>query len=522
MKNETTTKLLNGVNMLADTVKLTLGTKGRTVLFNDERNKPHITKDGVTVARHVFSKDDYENMVITVLREASMKTMLSSGDGTTTTMVLSQYLINEGVKLLEEGMSYYELSKQMDEATKDIVNYIKSESIDISEKPSLLKEIASVSANDVNIGEFIYSVIQDIGIYGDIEVKASQYLEKRVDKTKGMKIHKGWFESFMVNNLKEMKFTADNVRVLIVDGLIQSIPDFSMYIDYLQANGAEPIVVFCDDISDITLSQIQKWMDVSSYPMCFIQNDGFGDNKITIMNDLAALTSSTIVEPTTKFNPEYLGYAAQISADQLYTSIFPNENYIDNELVNEIVEDIKYSLEQDQNEDELDLSHRQRRFLEKRLANLTGGVAIIHAGGRTEMEMKELKDRLDDAVLATSSAIKQGVNVGGGFTYINCNNKLSNKNNSKGYNLVINSLESPFKQLLVNADLINYYDKYKKNILKNQAIDLRNGKIYKLSSNEYTVYDPTSVLTDAIQNAVAVSKSLLSIKNIIYDGNVIR
>jgi chaperonin GroEL len=515
----TKNKIINGVNLLADTVKLTLGTKGRTVLFKDENNKPHITKDGVTVARHVYSDDDYENMIITVLREASMKTMLSSGDGTTTTMILSQYLINEGVKLLSEGMSYYELSKQMDEALGDVVEYIKTNSISIESNPELLKEIASISSNDQQVGKFIYDIIKEIGLYGDIEVKSSQYSETIIDKTTGMKLHKGYIEPFMVNNIKESTFTSENVHVLIVEGVIRAMTDFGKYIDYLKG---EPLVIFCDDISDITTSQIKKWLDVSGYPICFVENDGFGDRKQILMNDLAALTSAMIIEPTTPFSEKNLGFAKEIKIDQLYTRVSPDESSIDKELVAAIVEEIKYMLEQDDNSDELELSNREKKFHQKRLANLTGGVAVIHAGGRTEMEMKELKDRLDDAVLAVSSAIKMGINIGGGFTFVNCQNKLSKQNNKKGYNLILNSLEIPFKQLLINADLINDYDEYKTALHKNKAVDLRDGKIYNLNNNNYTVYDPTSVLIDSISNAVAVSKSLLSVKNLIYEGKVLR
>lgn len=515
----TKNKLISGVNRLADTVKITLGTKGRTVLLKDDNNKPHITKDGVTVAKYVFSKDDFENMIITVLREASMKTMLSSGDGTTTTMILAQYLINEGVKLLDEGMSYYELSKQMDAALNNVIDYIKTNSISIESKPELLQEIASISSNDPAVGQFIYDIIKEIGLHGDIEVKASQYSETKVDKTMGMKLHKGYFEPFMVNNIKDMTFTVQDVAVLIVEGVIRAMTDFQKYIEYL--NG-KPLVIFCDDVSDITLGQIKKWVDVSGYPICFVENDGFGERKEILMNDLAALTSGMIVEPNTPFDVSNLGWAAEIKVDQLYTRVTPDSSKIDVKLVNDIVDDIKYRLESNEINDDLELSNREKRFHQKRLANLTGGVAVIHAGGRTEMEMKELKDRLDDAVLAVYSAIKMGINIGGGYTFINCQNKLNKASNKKGYNLVLQALEMPFKQLIINADLINEYDKYKNSLLKNKAIDLRDGKIYDLRDNEYTVYDPTSVLIDSLSNAIAVSKSLLSVKNLIYENDIMR
>jgi chaperonin GroEL len=438
---------------------------------------------------------------------------------TTSTMILAQHLINEGTKLLSEGMSYYELSKQMDDALADVVEYVKSTSISIEDKPELLKEIASISSNDEKIGEYIYNIIKEIGLFGDIEVKTSQYSETRVDKTTGMKLHKGYFEPFMVNNIKESTFTANNVAVLIVEGVIRAMEDIRHYIEFL--NG-KPLVVFCDDISDITIGQIKKWLDVSGYPICFVENDGFGSRKQTLMNDLAALTSSMIVEENTPFDARNLGRAKEIKVDQLYTRVSPDEDFIDTQLVDDIIEDIKYLLNSNENEDDMELSNKEKRFHQKRLANLTGGVAVIHAGGRTEMEMKELKDRLDDAVLAVSSAKKMGVNIGGGFTFINCQHRLTKTNNKKGYNLVLQSLEVPFKQLLINADLVNELDIYKSALLKNKAIDLRDGKIYNINSNDYTVYDPTSVLIDSLSNAVAVSKSLLSVKNLIYENKVLK
>jgi len=510
-------RILNGVNLLADTVKLTLGTKGRTVLFNDENNKPHITKDGVTVAHHIHSDDDYENMVITVLREASMKTMLSSGDGTTSTVILAQYLINNGLDLLDEGISYYELSKQLDIALADVIEYIKDESISIETKQSLLKEIAAISSNDPKVGDFIYSIIEDIGLYGDIEVRATKYSETSVDKTKGMKLHKGWFENFMVSNNRTMTFEAINCNVLIFDDSIQSMPDFVDYVEHLMG---EPLVIFCDDISDITLTQIEKWMKGTGYPICFVENDGFGERKQILMNDLAALTGGWIVDSDSEFDPRNLGKAGSIKVNESSTSILDGE--MDKDLVDEIVEDIKLRLDHNYEEDELNLSNVDKKFHQKRLANLTGGVAVISVGGRTEMEMKELKDRLDDAVLAVSSSIRQGVNVGGGYTYLNCQKKLKNKCKDRGYQLLIDTLDSPFKQLLTNADLATEYDKHKKKILNGFALDLRNNKLYKTDDSTYTVYDPTSVLTDSISNAVAVAKSILSVRNLIYDGKVLR
>ena len=514
--NNTTETILKGVNTLANTVKQTLGTKGRTILFNDENGRTHITKDGVTVARNIMSQDAYENMIITVLREASLKTMKSSGDGTTTTMILAQYIITEGLKLLEQGVSYYEMSKQLDQAVKDVIEYISNDSIKIETNQELLREIAAISSNDEELGDFIYSIVNDIGLYGDIEVKESQYSETRVHKTKGMKLHKGWIENFMINDPREMNFKANDCHVLIIDDTIQAVSDIE---NYIKALAGKPLVVFCDDITDITLNQIQKFLSATGNPICFVTNDGYGDRKQLLMNDLAALTSAYVIGAQDDFDINNLGFASQIKVDEWYTSILGG--HPDEELIEQIIDEIKLIINDDENDDETLISSVDRKFHKKRLANLTGGVAVIHVGGRTQMEMKEVKDRFDDAVLAVESAIKQGVNVGGGSAYLNCQkqlNKQYKENKGKGYKLILNALDAPFKQLLVNAELFDQFDYYKTQLIKGKALDLRDNKLYKLSEAKYRVYDPSSVLTDSLINATAVAKSLLSIKDIIFDG----
>jgi chaperonin GroEL len=455
-------------------------------------------------------------MVITVLREASLKTMKTSGDGTTSTVVLAQYIINEGIKLLEEGLSFYEMSRQIDEAVRDVVKYINDDSIKIENNQELLREIASISSNDEKLGDYIYSIVEEIGLYGDIEVKESQYSETRKVQTRGMKLHKGWMENFMMNKPKELKFIANDCYVLIIDDTIQAITDIDHYVRHL--NG-KPLVVFCNDISDITLGQIQRWMSTTGYPACFVPNDGHGERRQILMNDLAALTSAYVISAQDEFDEHNLGFAGEIQVGEWYTSILDGDN--DTEMITDIIEEVREILEEDENEDETMITNVDRKFHRKRLANLTGGLAVIHVGGRTQMEMKELKDRFDDAVLAVGSAIKQGVNVGGGSTYINCQkllNKSYKESKGRGYKLIVDALDAPFKQLLTNADLSSQFGYYKNQLTKGKALDLRDNKLYTLSKSKYTVYDPSSVLIDSIINATAVAKSLLSIKDILFDG----
>jgi chaperonin GroEL len=326
-----------------------------------------------------------------------------------------------------------------------------------------------------------------------------------------MKLHKGWIENFMVNDVREMSFKADNCHILIIDDMIQSVSDIDKYIHALQG---KPLVVFCDDITDITLKQFEKMIQALGPKICFVNNDGYGDRKLLLMNDLAALTSAYVIDAKSPFDINHLGFAEKIRVDEWYTSITGGK--ADLELVEQLVEEIKDTLADDAN-----LTHVERKFHKKRLANLTGGVAVIHVGGKTQMEMKELKDRFDDAVLAVESAIKQGVNVGGGSTYINCQkslNKAFKESWGRGYKMVLSSLESPFKQLLINADLFNQFEYFKDSLTKGMALDLRDNKLYKLSEAKYKVFDPSSVLIDSLVNASAVAKSLLSIKDILYDG----
>ena len=516
MNLKTKDKVLNGVNKLADVVKLTLGTKGRTVLFKDDRDKPHITKDGVTVANNIFAEDDMENTVIAVLREASMKTMLSSGDGTTTTMILAQYLINEGYKVLEEGLSYYELKYQMQEALSDVKKYLTNSSIPVKDN-NFIAEIASISANDESIGNTIKDIVDKIGLHGSIQVKSSNYEDTRIDETNGIKLHKGWYDSFMTNNKIDLTFEAEECNVLLIDG---NIINHNQIIKYLECTKGKPLVIFCEEIGDIYLQQLNNFISTNAYPICFVQHDGFGERRMILLEDLSIYTGATIINPNAPFDPSYLGKVENIEVSENFTTL--SGGYGDPSEIESLINFIIDLLEKDEDEDDIWFSNVEKTFHRKRLAGLTGGIANIYVGGKTEMEMKELKDRLDDAVLAVESAIKKGVSIGGGYTFVNCQNELRDPKKGLGYDLVINSLDQPFKQLLNNADLIKEYRNYKYQLTQGSALDLRNNQIKNVKDGNYKVYDPTSVLLDSITNAVTVANSLLSIKGIIYNNLVVK
>ncbi len=517
-KNQET--IMNAVNTLCDPVKATLGTKGRTVLYNmfiADENKPHVSKDGASIARHIISENGYENMVISVLRESSLKTMLSAGDGTTTTCILAQEFISKGYELMNSGVSYYEIAKGMDEAVKDIKDYLLSNTTYVNDNIEALKELASISANDENIGELIFGIIKEIGLLGNIKVEKSMLLKTKVDTIKGMKVHKGWLDPFMCNNIHKETFEADNVNILIVDGTIR---DWNLFAEYFNALEQQPLLVFCDELSDAVAMKLKSFIATTKAPICFVKNDGYGDRREMIMEDVAIITGGTIINSITPFDLDNLGFAESVSAGKTSTSILGGDSY--EKLVEEKIKEISELLESDRISSNTEMSNMEKLFYQRRLANYAGGVSVIHVGGRTEIEIKELKDRIDDAVLAVESAVRDGISYGGGYTFLKCKSELEKdmsnvKNNKQVYKMVLEAIESPFKQLLINSDQFSNFIHIKETMIaNNQGYDLRYNKFIPLES--FKVFDATAVLMDALENSAAVAKSLLSVKELVYDG----
>lgn len=512
--------ILTATNKICDTVKSTLGTKGRTVLYNtwmEDQNKPYITKDGATVAKSVRSENDFENMVISILREASLKTMLSAGDGTTTTCVIAQSIINSGINLLNTGVSYYEIAKGIDEAVNDVKKYLIKNSIPAESNLKTIQEVASISANDEQIGKLIYDIISDIGVYGNIEVKRSMLYETQVEKTKGLKTHKGWMDTFMINNYSKELFEAKQCAVLVIKGELRNWDSWYAYYEVLEEG--TPLLVFCDDMSEQVHVRLKTFIETQKAPVCFVENDGYKERKEMLCDDIAIITGGRVVLPTSRFDVANLGYAEEVVVSQTSTSIVGGNT--NEEEASQVIQHIKNLLESDRLNANTEMSNIEKKFYQKRLANYTGGVAVINVGGRTQVETNELKDRFDDAVLAAEAAIREGVSCGGGYTFLNCKNFLESKikdvrNNKNAYKLILNAIEEPFRQLLINSDQYSKYDDIKSKLLSGFGYDLRNNEFIK--KNRYKVYDATAVLLDALVNAVSVAKSLLSVKELIYDG----
>ena len=506
-QEQTKEKLLKGVNTLADTVKVTLGAKGRTVMFNDHTGRIHITKDGVTVAKNINSKDDMEQMAIMVVREAAENTVKTSGDGTTTTLVLAQHLINRGYELLDE-FDYTRIATAYDTFRDQAIKYVLEHSISVEENLNLIKDVATISSNSEEIGDFIHKIIESISLHGAIEVKKSQSPKTRTEQVMGVKLAKGFYAPQFCTDQTKMTYHGESgVGILIFDERINSINDILPFINVVKQ---EPLLILANDIDDQALNNLIRIQVASDLKIMLVENDGFGDRRVEIINDIAALTGAAVIDrdnrDTLLADPdETLGLAREVFVNINSCSII--DGNADKELVAELVKDTKYQLTKEDNDP------NSIKYYRRRLATLTGGVAVIHVGGTTEVEMKELKDRIDDAVEATRAAIQKGVSVGGGYTLRRCWETIQLTNPEKPEAVASDALMAIVAQLAENSD--EDINNMVAMIQKDTPIDLKLDKPIDISN--YRVYDPTSVLIDAITNAVAVSKSILSVKNVVFN-----
>jgi chaperonin GroEL len=449
---------------------------------------------------------------------------------TTTTAVLAQEIINKGYELLKSGVTSYEFNKYADWAVEDIKEYILKNSIEVDNNLELLKRVATISSNDPEVGQLIYDIVQEIGFYGDMDVKQTTNYTTEVHLVKGMKLHKGYFAPFFCNDQSKMEWRANNVHILVFNDTIRDYNDIRPYVQAATSPEGQPypLLIYCNDVAATALNRIKGSMEFNPRPLMIVEHDGFGDRRTEIINDLCILTGASEVDPSQPANNPYgvLGYAEEVKVDRMFTSILEGNTDVD--AVEAEVERIQRRIK------ESNPSGNEKKFLQKRIANLTGGVAVINVGGKTKVEVKEQYARIEDAVLAVKSAIQKGVSVGGSVTWCRtafygfiegCQKRGIDINNPdeipSSYRLIFQSLDAVLNQLLINSDDIKSLDA----VITN-AIDDKNPKGYDLSTREfydlddYEVYDATSVLLDSISNAVAVSKSILSIEKVIVDGEV--
>lgn len=531
--NETKRLILEAVNEMADAVKVTLGTKGRLVMYTDYRDfddpigKPVLTKDGVTVAREIKSDNKVKNQAMEILRSAARNTVSTSGDGTSSTLILAQYLVNKGYELLNKGYDSYQINQEIDIAVSEIKNKIKEMSIMLDEDLSMLKNLASISANSEEIGNIIFEVIDELGVDCDIEVKKSKRSQTQVEVVNGMKLHKGYFAPFMCNDYTRMLFEAKDVNILLYLDEIKNYNEISQYIQAsTDLNGNPiPLLIYAKDMSKTALNRLEVVLNYNPRPVIVVEHDGFGERADDIINDISALTGATIVNKESQIHHldfDVFGKCDEIIVNQNFTSLIGGRG--NSEIVAQLVKEIKEKLVEAKKQQ----WNTEIKFLNKRIANLTGGIAVIHVGGNTRFEMEEKYMRFDDAVLAVKSAIREGISIGGAYTW----EKVGSSNNAKthkftkqanpAYFMVYDCVREILKQLLLNSGELNddFLNKVRSNYLKKskpKAYNLIDRKFYNIE--DYKVFDATSVLLDALHNSSNVAKSLLAIEYSIHYDN---
>ena len=495
-------KLKSGVDKLANAVKVTLGPRGRNVNIKEDNFAPHITKDGVSVASRVFLKDKEEDSGAQMIKQASLKTMEEAGDGTTTSTVLAQKMIELGMQAVEDGANPIELKKGMDMACKDVVDYIKATSTKINKEDfDKLLEIATISANgDSNIGDLVARAITMVGKNGIVNVDDAMDYKTELEKVEGVRIGKGMMRPHFINrsnNTCELK----DVYVLVTDRDIRDYAEVQPILYNVNKVGGT-LLIICGDIYGEAMSTIIQNHQAGRIGTCAVQALGQGVQRDHNLSDIAVLTGATVVSKDggmnlkEKFNPELLGRCEKIVSSQHDTTIiggYGSKEAIDNR-VTQIEELIK------EGDD----------YAKKRLAKLTDGVAILRVYAATDGERVEMKDRIDDALHATKAALEEGIVPGGGVAYLRFdNNRFVDGDMGKGYEIVMTSIIEPFKAIISNGG--GNPDVIKMEVLKGGntiGYDAREEKVVDMM--ESGIVDPAKVTRVALENAVSASGILLT------------
>lgn len=504
--------LLVGVNTLANIVKTTLGPKGRTVVLYSPEGKAYTTKDGVSVARKVFSEDMFIDAGIQLVREATAKTAESAGDGTTTSTILAQSLISNCVESINKGTSPISLKQGMEVALKDVTNLLKSrysQYVGFSEKS--LTDIATISANnDSTIGKIVAEAFMQAGEDGQVLFDMSSDETTYVESIDGMQIDSQLISPAFINNQRlqtaEFEEKEYKVAILLIDDVVKNLKDLAQYILNRTINQQIPVVVFAQDFSNAVLKEIIQNNVRNNAQVLPVKADGFGIGKTECLKDIASITGAQIFDSAANARYEGLGACKKIIVSKEKTIIVQADSVTST--VNDRVETLKTRIAEEKDS-------FNKKKLQERLAKLVGKMSIIHVGGITESIAKEKYDRVEDAVYATKAAIEEGVSLGGGVTYYNIYKKLfkdPDPNNTAiaGYNIAIEALLAPYNQLCKNCNIDMPMYKCPENctgynFLTGEWCDmLRDG-----------IIDPTKVLRVAFENAVSIASLIITTSGII-------
>ncbi|MBO4654721.1 MAG: chaperonin GroEL [Bacteroidales bacterium] len=502
--------LKKGVDALANAVKVTLGPKGRNVIIDKKFGAPQITKDGVTVAKEIELKDAVENMGAQMVKEVASKTNDQAGDGTTTATVLAQVIFNTGLKNVTAGANPMDLKRGIDMAVSKVVDSLKKQSEAIGDSHEKIEQVATISANnDKKVGEVIAEAMRKVKKEGVITIEEAKGTETNVKVVEGMQFDRGYISPYFVTDAEKMETVYENPFILIYDKKISNMKEFLPILEKVVQTG-RPLLVISEDVESEALATLVVNRLRGGLKIVAVKAPGFGDRRKEMLEDIAILTGGVVISEEKGFKLEdatvdMLGTAEKITVDKENTTIVSGKG--DKEQIEARVAQIKAQIEKTK-------SDYDREKLQERLAKLAGGVAVIYVGAASEVEMKEKKDRYDDALHATRAAIEEGIIPGGGVGFIRtipALEKLKPENDDQrvGIEIVKRALEEPLRQIAENAGkegsvIVNAV----KNGRTDYGYNARSGKFEKLI--RAGVIDPTKVARVAIENAASISGMLLT------------
>ena len=509
--------LKKGVDALANAVKVTLGPKGRNVIIGKSFGGPQVTKDGVTVAKEIELDDRMEDIGAQMVKEVASKTNDLAGDGTTTATILAQAIVTEGLKNVTAGANPMDLKRGVDMAVKTVVDYLNKSAQTVGNSSEKIKQIASISANNDNaIGELITQAFEKVGKEGVITVEEAKGTDTYVDVVEGMQFDRGYLSPYFVTNSEKMESDLENPHILLYDKKISAMKDLLPILEPVAQSG-KPLLIIAEDVDGEALATLVVNKLRGALKIAAVKAPGFGDRRKAMLEDIAILTGGTVISEERGFNLEnttleMLGSSERVTIDKDNTTIVNGSGKKD---------DIKARVSQIKAQIETTSSDYDKEKLQERLAKLAGGVAVLYVGAASEVEMKEKKDRVDDALHATRAAVEEGIVSGGGVALLRSISKLdsvkaNNDDQSTGIQIISRALESPLRTIVENAG-------GEGSVVVSKVLDGKDSFGYDAKSDKYVdlfksgIIDPKKVTRIALENAASVAGMILTTECALVD-----
>ena len=512
--SEARTALEKGVNQLADTVKVTLGPKGRNVVLDKSFGAPLITNDGVTIAKEIELEDGFENMGAQLIREVASKTNDVAGDGTTTATVLAQAMVHEGMKNLEAGANPIVLRKGMKKATDNAVEAIRAMSSKVNGKEQIAR-VAAVSSGDEEVGQMVADAMEKVSNDGVITIEESKTMQTELDLVEGMQFDRGYISAYMATDMEKMEAILDDPYILITDKKISNIQDILPVLEQIVQSGAR-LLIIAEDIEGEALTTLIVTKLRGTFNVVAVKAPGYGDRRKEMLQDIAILTGGQVISEELGFDlkettMDQLGRSKSVKVQKENTVIV--DGCGDKKAIEDRIAQIKKAIEET-------TSEFDKEKLQERLAKLAGGVAVIRVGAATETEMKEAKLRMEDALNATRAAVEEGIIAGGGSAYIHASKEVAKLteelegDEKTGAKIILKALEAPLHQIAANAGLEGA-------VIVNKVRESDPGVGFDAYAEEYVdmvskgILDPAKVTRSALQNATSVASTLLTTESVV-------